>query len=29
MDVALGRGLMFWDPQRGAVWGNRRPPKPA
>ena len=27
MEVALSHGLMLWDPQRGAVWGNRRPPK--
>lgn len=27
MEIALAHGLMLWDPQRGAVWGNRRPPK--
>lgn len=27
MEVALAHNLMLWDPQRGAVWGNRRPPK--
>jgi len=25
--IALQHGLMVYDPQRGAVWGNRRPPK--
>ena len=25
--IALERGLMVYDPQRQAVWGNKRPPK--
>lgn len=25
--IALGQGLLVYDPQRGAVWGNKRPSK--
>lgn len=25
--IALAQGLLVYDPQRQAVWGNRRPPK--
>src|SRR5688572_16219642 len=25
--IALERGLLVYDPQRQAVWGNQRPPK--
>ena len=26
--IALEQGLLVYDPQRGGVWGNKRPTKP-